>query len=568
MKKRYLIPLFSILTITVQAQSVDHEWTGTMGNTEDDLARSITTDGSGNAYIVGGFWGTVDFNPGSGTMELTSSGDRDIFVQKLDGNGNLLWAKALGGSATDEGTSVAVDGSGNVYVTGYFSGTADFDPGSGTSELTSNGFTDIFVVKLTGAGNLSWAKGMGGILDDYGQGIAVDGSGNVLITGDYKDSVDFDPGSGTDALKASGSQSNAFVQKLNSSGNLVWVESMGRFSADGGMDIATDASGNVYTVGFFGSKVDFDPSSSKTELSSKGDRDGFIQKLTSNGGFGWARSIGGTMIDFVQCVTIDGSGNVIVAGYYSDKVDLDPTSGTFDVTSAGVSDVFAVKLNSSGSFTWGKSMGGSQFDLVSDIAHDNSGNIYMCGFFEGTADFDPGSGTAELTSKGDYDFYAVKLDGSGNFKWASSTGGNSVDESYDLAVDGSGHVLITGSFRGTVDFDPGNGTAESTSLGKTDIFIQKLSQSGGGGGTGVVTRSSENTIPSAFPNPTNGQLTINLGQLTDVTIRVYGTNGQLVYLRQNITEPQHELHIDTAEGLYMVEVTTKNSRQQFKVLKM
>ena len=192
------------------------------GGASSEYGYSIAVDSSGNVYTTGYFQGTVDFDPGTGTSNLTSAGSTDVFVSKLDSSGNFVWAKRLGGASSDYGYSIAVDSSGNVYTTGYFEGTADFDPGAGTSNLTSAGSGDVFVSKLDSSGALVWAKGFGGTSNDRGQSIAVDSSGNVYTTGYFAGTVDFDPGAGTSNLTSAGGD-DVFVLKLTSSGEALTV---------------------------------------------------------------------------------------------------------------------------------------------------------------------------------------------------------------------------------------------------------------------------------------------------------------------------------------------------------
>ena len=164
------------------AQNVEFAWAAGMGGTTyypDASGLGIAVDASGNVYATGVFRGIVDFDPGPGTFNLTSSGGFDIFVQKLDASGNFLWARRMGGTDSDVGKGIAVDASGNVYTTGLFGGTVDFNPGAGTALLASAGSSDIFVSKLDASGNFLWAVSMGGTSTDIGFGIAVGASGNV-----------------------------------------------------------------------------------------------------------------------------------------------------------------------------------------------------------------------------------------------------------------------------------------------------------------------------------------------------------------------------------------------------
>src|SRR3990172_7675518 len=161
----------------------DFAWAKSIGGTSTDLGLSIAVDSSGNIYATGGFIGTVDFDPGAGTANLTGPGGTDVFVSKLDSSGNFVWAKSMGGYSADLGSGIAVDSIGNVYTTGYFPVIADFDPGPGIFNLTPVGGTDVFVSKLDSNGNFVWAKSMGGTSGEAGRGITTDSSDNVYTTG-------------------------------------------------------------------------------------------------------------------------------------------------------------------------------------------------------------------------------------------------------------------------------------------------------------------------------------------------------------------------------------------------
>ncbi|MGC6468655.1 MAG: SBBP repeat-containing protein, partial [Chitinophagales bacterium] len=218
MNQRVCLLIAICLSTFSYAQQANFEWAKSFGGTFDDQGYSIALDASGNVYTTGWFAGTVDFDPGAGTNNLTAQGSADVFVQKLDPLGNLIWAKSFGGTSADQGYSIALDASGNVYTTGRFRGTVDFDPGAGLATLTSAGSDDVFIQKLDPLGNLIWAKSFGGTSADYGYSIAVDASGNVYTTGYFQGTVDFDPGAGTNNLTAQGNR-DVFIQKLDPLGN-------------------------------------------------------------------------------------------------------------------------------------------------------------------------------------------------------------------------------------------------------------------------------------------------------------------------------------------------------------
>ena len=258
-----------------------------MGGSSDEFGNSIAVDVNGNVYTTGYFQGTVDFDPGPGIYNLTSSGGNNIFVSKLDASGNFLWAKQMGsGGGGAQSYSIAVDASGNVYTTGGFFLTADFDPGLGIYNLAAiGGGEDIFISKLDASGNFVWAKQLSGADFELGYSIAVDASGNVFTTGGFLGTVDFDPGSGTYNLTSAGSW-DIFVSKLDASGNFVWAKRLGGTSQDDCNSIAIDANGNSYTPGSFSGTADFDPGTGTFNLTAlSGASNTFVSKLDASGNF-------------------------------------------------------------------------------------------------------------------------------------------------------------------------------------------------------------------------------------------------------------------------------------------
>ena len=253
---------------------MNFKWAKQMGDGGDwDLVFSVVTDAPGNVYTTGQFDGTVDFDPGPGTYYLTSW-SVDMFISKLDPNGNLVWVKQMGGNTVQDicvGTSIALDASGNIYTKGDFKGVIDFDPGTGTSILNSLGLTNIFVSKLDASGNFVWAKQIGGNVSQYvsaqgGKTIALDALGNVYFVGEFKGTVDFDPGPGvynlTSAFPLNWWAEDVYVSKLDPNGNFVWAKQMAgtvNVSGSWGTGIALDDSANVYTTGSIDGTVDFDP---------------------------------------------------------------------------------------------------------------------------------------------------------------------------------------------------------------------------------------------------------------------------------------------------------------------
>ena len=388
-------------------------WAKSFGAAAADAGLSIAVDSTGNVYTTGFFASTVDFDPGAGTTNLTTAGSSDVFISKLDASGNLVFAKRFGGGISDLGYSIAVDSTENIYTTGFFQDTVDFDPSAGTTNLTTAGLSDVFISKLDASGNLVFAKRFGAAEADAGRSIALDSTGNIYTAGYFEQTVDFDPSAGTTNLTSAG-RSDVFVSKLDSSGNLVFAKRFGAAETDVGLSVAVDSTGNVYTTGYFEQTVDFDPGAGTTDLTTGGGSDVFVSKLDASGNLVFAKRFGGSNDDGGISISVDSNGNIHTTGYFEERVDFDPGAGTSNLTSAGGTDVFVSKIDSSGNLLLAKSFGGTANDVGRSIAFDSTGNIYTTGEFAGTVDFDPGTGTTNLISAGGNDVFILRLDPSGD----------------------------------------------------------------------------------------------------------------------------------------------------------
>ncbi len=367
------------------------------GRGYDEITITVPPAGDGSVYATGCFRGAAaDF----GTDVLASNGAEDIFVAKLDpSDGNFIWARRMGGTGWDDGYAVTVAGDGSVYSTGYFKGTADFDPGPGTYNLDSAGAGDVYISRLDKDGNFLGAQQMGGTNWEIGYGIAVNRGGNVHIAGYFTSTADFDPDNthpgDTDLLTSvSGSIGDVFVAKLDAAGDFLWAQRMGGAGWDYACGIAIADDGSVYTSGYFYDTADF----GATNLISDGDADIFACKLDAAGDFQWAKRMGGTGYDAGFGMAVAGDGTIYTTGYFSDTVDFDPGPGTQNLDSAGLGDVFLSQLDSNGDFVSVGQMGGAGDDCGYGIAPADNGCIYAVGSFSGTADFNPGAGTFNLTS--------------------------------------------------------------------------------------------------------------------------------------------------------------------------
>ncbi len=510
---------------------------------------------------------------------------------------SLDWANSIGGSGAVDNYSMDTDGSRNVYSAGSLIGTADFDPGMGTYNLTSMGSNDIYISKWTPSGNLSWAKSIGGNDDEVAYSIHVDGRGYLYATGFFSGIVDFDPGLGIFNLTSSGNVDvfvlkldslgnfvwavnmggtdpeigrsitvdddgnvyttgyysgtadfdpgagvyqlstsfipNVFVSKLDSNGAFMWAAGMGGNSDDEGYAIALDASNNVYTTGWFTDVADFDPGIGVHNLIADGDADAFVLKLDAAGNFIWANRIGGISHESARSIGIDATDHILITGSFQDTVDFDPGIGVFELSPAFGAETFVLKLNAAGNFIWAKSIPATMSGSDRNMALDRAGNIYNTGIFEGTVDFDAGAAVFNLTSAGDWDVFISKLDASGNFIWAGNMGGATPDFGLSIAMDDSDNLYSSGTYSGTADFDPSANTAYLTSVAARDNFVVKFGQSIA---LDRLEMAQEPKV-SLYPNPFHDHATLVFEHdlQAKYTLSMYNIHGQLVKTFPDIT---------------------------------
>ncbi len=452
-----------------------------------------------------------------------------LFFSSLGLNSqSLIWAKTMGANATEAGQSIVVDQAGNVYTTGYFQDTVDFDPGTGVYNLISQGGYDIYVQKLDPSGNFLWAQSYGGANQDYGNNIMLGQNGEVLISGTYNNTIDFDFSSST--TTATACCDDLFLLKLSQSGSFKWVRTFGLHSQYATNPLYVDNLGNVYS-GAWNTGYDFDPGPS-TYTVPVGST---VFKLDSLGNFQWAKGISTPNLGApLTKVIVDQSGNVIISGNYSSgPTDLDPGPGTQTVNCYGYSDYYIVKLDCNGMFIWGNSYGSPERDGITDMAVAPNGDIYFGSYINAgcaTIDLDAGPGVYYYTGCGGY---IVKIDQAGVFKWASNvnipykinqfnnsiqwlvnySAGNQYLNTYDsygnllqnfflnnsqissIASNTSGTMYMTGAFTGTANLAPGTNTFNVSTNGNYDAFVSKISY--------CEISIASNTVQHCAGNPQN-----------------------------------------------------------------
>jgi Secretion system C-terminal sorting domain/Beta-propeller repeat len=582
MKK--LLQLFILLFIaSASGQGLSFNWAKKVNSKPSGQGNAITTDASGNVFSAGTFGATADFDPGTGVSNLTCINlvnySANLYLQKLDANGNFIWARNIAsGGSFQEVRDIVVDAAGNTYVVGKFMGTTDFDPSTSTYNLTAAGSysdsgdsVDIFILKIDALGNFVWAKRIGQQYKDDAFSIALDANNNVYVTGQFGQTVDFNPGAGVFSMTAvgTGGTQDAFILKLDTNGIFVWAKKVGGQYPDSGNAIEIDSSGNIYVVGYLLNGGDFDPGTGVFNLSGGNERT-FILKLDNTGGFLWAKQTGGEGV----VMNIDNSGNVYLTGSYTTvNQDFDPGTPLVNLTpfTEGNQDLFIQKFDSSGNFVWLKSMIGQGQDKANSIDIDSFGNIYTTGTFSWTIDFDPGIGVSNL-SAGGYDIYISKLNTSGDFIWAGNIGadgslGNPDDGSQDkfgaLTIDSSDNLFLTNMVSLFADLDPNSTIFYTSASERFGAFVLKLSQSN------LSLNQFEKKNLSLYPNPTSSQINLSLeNNLERALIKIISTQGQIVLESKNILGTNFSFDVSNlTNGMYVVEVNTGELKFSSKFVK-
>ena len=453
-------------------------------SSQGGFAEAVAIDPSGDAYVIGSFEGTVDFDPGPGETNLVSNGDLDVFIAVYRPTGEIIGAQSIGGVGRDIGTDIAVDTSTNlVHIAGRFSGTVDFDPGRNETNLVSGSDGDVFaaIYPQIGFPPLHVFK-LGGAVADQGVSIAVDTAaefaGHTVVAGSFQGQTDFDPGP-SEAILGSTS-SHAFVAIYDTFGRLVKAFTIGGAGFETVHGVAVDENRQIYVIGHFEGTVDFDPGPGETPLTSKGDSDAFIALYDMAGMLIRADQIGGSDSVRGHAIAVDSIGTTYLTGEFTGTVDFDPSAGETLLTTTVDTGAFVATYDPSGGLVAAYQLGGESGSVSGeDIAVDFAGNVHVTGNFSGTADFDPGIGEYRRTSIGDSDAFIAVYDPIGTLVHAHNIGGPDSDRASGIAVDANGASHIIGEFRGTVDLDPG--PKETMATGDPSLFAIKVAAASCGG---------------------------------------------------------------------------------------
>ncbi len=465
-----------------------------IGGAGADTVRDTAVDPRGNLIVTGTFTRNVDFNPASAEDVLVAPTGADMFLAKYDANGRYLWAIRIGGLGIETPRSVAADAQGNILVTGVFNGAVDFDPSSAVREATSRQ-EDIFLAKYSPDGALLWLNVFGSALADESFHLKLDAAGNVYLTGYFQNSVDLDPQEGRVAMIASQGQKDLFLAKYSPAGDFLWGFGIGFNFDEIGYGIAFNAAGNVILYGTFASRiVDFDPSGLERNLTRDGNiefPDLFLAEYTADGGVHrGSQRFGGVNSDIAAPggVWVDSANNIVIIGTFNLTTNFEPAGRPGGVrNSNGGVDAFLARIDSQFNFRSASSWGGPGNDTALRLATSTANAAYVSGSFTGTADFDPGAGTANVTARGvngATDGYLARYNADGTLGWVIGLGGapsssaENLSSASSIISDGRGFWLVSGTFFGALDADPSAGAFPVASEGESDGYVIRYNSEG------------------------------------------------------------------------------------------
>ncbi len=398
----------------------------------------------------------------------------------------LAYSTFLGGTSDEQSRSIAVDSSGNAYITGQTL-SPEYPTTSGTYDTTHNESTDVFVSKLNASGSaLIYSTFIGGNNSDGGTSIAIDAAGNAYLTG--VTGTDYPTTAGAFDTTSNGGN-DVFLTKLNAAGSgLIYSTYIGGSGNDVSTGITIDSTGNAYLTGFTDNTGDaitnYPTTGGAFDTTHNGDIDVFVSKLNVSGsGLIYSTYIGGSGVDLGNDIAIDATGNVYLTGETPDAAtDYPTTGGAFDTTHNGDIDVFVTKLNATGSaLIYSTFIGGSGFDQVTSIAIDLSGNAYLTGgTFDDVTDYPTTAGAFDTTHNGFDDVFVTKLNAGGSaLIYSTFIGGNLFDHCNAIAIDTTGNAYLTGYAGDAVTGYPTTaGAYDTTHNGSDDVFVTKLNAAG------------------------------------------------------------------------------------------
>ncbi len=574
--KNTVLSLFIIISASLNAQELVVDWASPFKkplNGGTAQTQDYVIDQSKNSYCSGTFRGAIDFDPSSDTYILTNDDDNDsdLFLVKLDVNGQLVWAVQFDSyEVTIAGwynnkISLALDADGNIILASVFDGPFDADPGPEEYIIDSGEFPNPGVVKFDPDGNFLWASQIDSEGGPCGmEDVIVDQMNHIVLSGYFEDNADFDPGVEVFNITATASDSKeAFIWELDENGNFVGA------MAYGGGDIyishiIENANGDVHFLGTYSGNPDFDPSDAIFNAPPEPfPYNFFLSKFDNSGTFLWSKTIMSEDWSGISNVQIDQNGDFLFAGYFSDSLSMQ--SDTLLLVENGFpssSDIFLSKYSAEGDFMWVQRFGSDyNYDWVYDLKLDDQDNIFITGYFAGTIDFDKGPSLYYLESyESSADIFIGKFDSDAQLIYAYGFGAEYFDTGFRVETDNEGGLYMYAQYWGYVDFDPNlSEYILQTSAVNSSPCVVKFSEVANN-----IVPIDEKILYSAYPNPSQGKFVVQSSDVNEsFELEVQNCIGELVLTKRIVRMNQPIDLSDLESGIYYLKFTNKKNEPGF-----
>ena len=543
-----------------------------------ESGNSIAVDGKGNIYVIGYMMDGAMF--GEGEENQTTFYEDGVYLAKYSNSGMFIWAQELQSDGITMGGGIDIDRNGNVYISGLYTNNVTFGAGQATETTLQgpNEYTEVmYIAKYAADGKLLWAKGAQTGTEGFSSGaaLAVDGSGNVYVTGSFVNTIAFGAGE-VNAVTLTGHPEFAeiYLAKYSPAGNIIWAQQAHGPFHDDGKSVALDEQGNVYLSGHFFDLVSFGLGLPNETSLENVNVSAFIAKYTAEGAFVWAIiPYTSRAADYSGGISVDKQGNVALAATYNFEITLGKGTAKETVLSGkGKEEILLAKFNAAGEFLWAKSPSSPGEDFAESVATDPLGNIYLSGYYSGRIYFGKGElNETPLYHTGGKDIFLAKYDPNGELLWVTRAGGSKDDIVADVAVDYLGNSYLTGSCLGTAEF--GKGEPQQTTIpvqGYSDMFVAKFGNHPIEKPTGLEDVFFGSVL--LYPNPAHDFLTIHFEKpaVQSFTLKLEGLDG-VEYFSKEVRQGEiNPLSFDTRflpKGMYLLIFIGKEGSSHRKIIK-
>lgn len=509
-------------------------------------ADAVEIDSQGNMYVIGSFQGTLDLDPGTDEVKITSKevgfGKSESFMAKYNSNGDFIYGFKLDAYAEE----LAIASNNDVYLIGSFDTIVDFDPGEAIHTLdgTKN---NTFIARYNKDGQYQSAFSIGqGAFSDV-RSVGLDSKNNLCIYGTFRDTVDFDPSSKVKNLVSSNSNSILYLAKYSDKNELQFAFSINNPQTNWHSCLDFDTEDNIFINGNYLTRsgdqlpLDLDPGPNNTNLKGIAGVDGFWAKYSPEGAY-----MAGFLYDGgTPHLFIDNSNNIYLSGSTADGMDVDLGSGEHKLyTDPGGFDQFLVKYNASFDLIYGMTFRGNSREMrIEEMRVDDHQNVYLCGDFQDTIGFVKASAQGDVIAKGARDAFMAKFDNTGQFKYAQSFGTENAEAAKHLNIDNKGNVWLTGSFTSAINLDPADDQDSLlNSAGGGAMFLSQFLDP-----LALSVKQQEEQTENITIYPTNGHLVVEFTNqnVINATIKITGINGQIY--RNFAHVKNRTLHIAVSE---------------------